>query len=54
MIAFTKSECPLYLGPAILLFLSQVQISLSQHPANMVFPPWPPIATDVTGAVGPR
>lgn len=52
-IVFTKSEWPLYLLPAALLPLSQLQISLSQHPAKIVAPPCPPIATDVTGAVGP-
>ena len=51
--AFTKSEWPLYLLCALLLSLSQLQMSLSQHPANTILPPWPPIATDVTGAVGP-
>ena len=50
---FTKSECPLYLLLTVLLSLSQLQTSLSQHPAKTKAPPWPPIATDVKGAVGP-
>ena len=50
---FTKSEWPLYLLLSVLLSLSQLQISLSQHPAKTKAPPWPPIATYVKGAAGP-
>ncbi len=53
MMDFTKSECPLYFRLRVLFSLPQLQISLSQHPANIVAPLWPPIATEVTGAAGP-
>jgi hypothetical protein len=49
----TKSECPLYLPLKFLPARCPCHTSLSQHPANNVLPPLPPIATDVRGAAGP-